>query len=102
MLGAVFLLHVGGFVLGYILPCLIGEEKTVSRTLSIEVGMQNSGLGMALASKHFSSMPMVPAPCALSAVMHCLIGSVLAAMWNRSGNQSEVKKSLEELESEAS
>jgi len=45
---------------------------------------------------------MVPAPCALSAVMHCLIGSVLAAMWNRSENQSEVKKSLEELESEAS
>ena len=44
---------------------------------------------------------MVPAPCALSAVMHCLIGSVLAALWNRSGNQSQEKK-LEELESEAS
>jgi BASS family bile acid:Na+ symporter len=102
MLGAVFLLHVGGFALGFILPRLIGEEETVSRTLSIEVGMQNSGLGMALASKHFSSMPMVPAPCALSAVMHCLLGSVLAAVWNRSGNQSKVKKSLAELESEAS
>ena len=48
--------------------------------------MQNSGLGMALASKHFSAMPMVPAPCALSAVMHCIIGSILAAVWNR-GNK---------------
>ena len=43
--------------------------------------MQNSGLGMALASKHFSPMPMVAAPCALSAVMHCIIGSALAAIW---------------------
>jgi hypothetical protein len=34
--------------------------------------------------------------------MHCLLGSVLAAVWNRSGNQSKVKKSLAELESEAS
>jgi len=86
MLGAVFFLHIGGFAMGYILPRLFREERDVSRTLSIEVGMQNSGLGMALASKHFSTMPMVPAPCALSAVMHCLIGSVLAAMWNQSSN----------------
>ena len=86
MLGAVFFLHTGGFAMGYILPRLFREERDVSRTLSIEVGMQNSGLGMALASKHFSTMPMVPAPCALSAVMHCLIGSALAAMWNRSSN----------------
>ena len=86
MLGAVFFLHTGGFAMGYILPRLFREERDISRTLSIEVGMQNSGLGMALASKHFSTMPMVPAPCALSAVMHCLIGSALAAIWNRSSN----------------
>ena len=92
MMGAVFLLHAGGFALGYVLPCLLREERDVSRTLSIEVGMQNSGLGMALASKHFSSMPMVSAPCALSAVMHCLIGSVLAAIWNRSSNEYAEKK----------
>ena len=76
------LLHCGGFFLGFLVPRLIREKKSVCRTLSIEVGMQNSGLGMALASKHFSSMPMVPAPCALSAVMHCIIGSALAAIWN--------------------
>lgn len=84
MLGAVILLHLGGFTLGYFVPRIIRESRTISRTLSIEVGMQNSGLGMALASKHFSSMPMVPAPCALSAVMHCIIGSILAAIWRKS------------------
>ena len=81
MLIAVLLLHLGGFFLGFLIPRLIQEDKSVCRTLSIEVGMQNSGLGMALASKHFSTMPMVPAPCALSAVMHCIIGSLLAAFW---------------------
>ena len=45
--------------------------------------MQNSGLGMALAIKHFATFPMVPAPCALSGVMHCLIGSYLAMRWRK-------------------
>jgi len=80
---SVLALHFGGFALGYAMASLFGLSKGQRRTLSIEVGMQNSGLGMALASKHFSQMPMVPAPCALSAVMHCLIGSFLAIRWRR-------------------
>jgi BASS family bile acid:Na+ symporter len=59
------------------------RDLSECRTFSIEVGMQNSGLGMALASKHFSSMPMIPAPCAISAVVHCLVGSFLAWWWSR-------------------
>ncbi len=80
---SVLALHFGGFGLGYAMASLFGLSEGQRRTLSIEVGMQNSGLGMALASKHFSQMPMVPAPCALSAVMHCLIGSFLAIRWRR-------------------
>ena len=90
MLIAVLLLHLGGFFLGFLIPRLIQEDKSVCRTISIEVGMQNSGLGMALASKHFSTMPMVPAPCALSAVMHCIIGSLLAAFWQYGKRASKV------------
>ena len=97
MLGAVIVLHLGGFFLGYFIPRFLGNEKRECRTLSIEVGMQNSGLGMALASKHFSSMPMVPAPCALSAVMHCIIGSLLAAIWKR--GKSVFEERLENKES---
>ena len=89
MLMSVVVLHLGGFFLGFVIPRLIRQKKSVCRTLSIEVGMQNSGLGMALASKHFSAMPMVPAPCALSAVMHCIIGSVLASVWNREKKVAE-------------
>lgn len=74
------LLHLGGFGLGYIVArlCRLSEES--SRTISIEVGMQNSGLGTVLATKHFPGS-LAPAPCAISAVYHSLIGSVLAGVW---------------------
>ncbi|HAW98144.1 MAG TPA: hypothetical protein DCX67_06385 [Opitutae bacterium] len=80
---SVLALHFGGFALGYAMAALTGLARDERRTLSIEVGMQNSGLGMALASKHFATLPMVPAPCALSAVIHCLIGSYLAMRWRK-------------------
>jgi BASS family bile acid:Na+ symporter len=86
LLFAVLSLHLGGFFLGFMIGLLFKRNQLDCRTFSIEVGMQNSGLGMALASKHFAHLPMVPAPCALSAVMHCLIGSFLASWWNRKNN----------------
>jgi bile acid:Na+ symporter, BASS family len=79
LLGAVFLLHAGGFGLGYGFAKLFGYEKNVRRTISIEVGMQNSGLGAVLARKHFSIL--AAAPCAISSVFHSVIGSLLAAIW---------------------
>ncbi|MEM7144828.1 MAG: bile acid:sodium symporter family protein [Verrucomicrobiota bacterium] len=81
LLVAVFLLHVLGFSLGYGVVRLLGYPVDFRRTVSIEVGMQNSGLGAALAKKHFSLV--AAAPCAISAVYHCVIGSFLAAWWRR-------------------
>ena len=54
LVAAVLLLHVGGFGLGYGLARLFRFDEQSSRTVSIEVGMQNSGLGTALATKHCS------------------------------------------------
>jgi len=80
LLSAVFLLHAGGFALGYTLVRLFGYEKAIARTVSIEVGMQNSGLGVVLARKHFPD-PLTAVPCAISAVFHSVIGSILAGWW---------------------
>jgi bile acid:Na+ symporter, BASS family len=80
---SVFLLHVSGFALGYLFARLAGCGETLRRTISIEVGMQNSGLGAALATRHFPSLAMAPVPAAISAVFHSLIGSLLAAWWRR-------------------
>lgn len=80
LLLAVFLLHSGGFLLGYWFARLFGYDRVISRTISIEVGMQNSGLGAVLARRHFSD-PLTALPCAISATFHSVIGSVLAGIW---------------------
>jgi BASS family bile acid:Na+ symporter len=80
---SVFLLHFSGFLLGYVFARLAGCRESLRRTISIEVGMQNSGLGAALATKHFPHLALAPVPAAISAVYHCLIGSLLAAWWRR-------------------
>jgi len=78
---SVFLLHATGFALGYLVMQWLGYGNAESRTVSIEVGMQNSGLGASLAKTHFADMAMAPVPAAISAVFHCLIGSALAGIW---------------------
>lgn len=80
---SVFLLHFFGFGVGYVFAKLAGCREALRRTISIEVGMQNSGLGAALATKHFPNLALAPVPAAISAVYHCLIGSLLAAWWRR-------------------
>jgi bile acid:Na+ symporter, BASS family len=91
LLLAVFLLHVLGFALGYLLTRLLGFDEVARRTISIEVGMQNSGLGASLASTQafaaqFPNMmqaALAPVPSAISSVNHVVIGSLLATVWAR-------------------
>lgn len=82
LLIAIFLVHTFGFLLGYTLTRIFRQTLRDARTVSIEVGMQNSGLGAKLATTHFSD-PLTAVPAAISAVFHCLIGSAVAAWWRR-------------------
>ena len=61
---------------------LTARDEIVARTISVEVGMQNSGLGVVLARGNFTD-PLVAIPSAISSVFHSLIGSLLAAIWRR-------------------
>ena len=81
LLPAVFIVHAFGFALGYLWGRAFGLKEKECRTFSIEVGMQNSGLGSQLAKTHFTLM--AAAPCAISAFYHCMIGSFLASLWRR-------------------
>jgi BASS family bile acid:Na+ symporter len=81
LLAAVSLLHATGFAVGYVFARTCGYGPVVARTVSIEVGMQNSGLGVVLAQKHFPAEPLTAVPCAISSVVHSLIGSLLAGWW---------------------
>ncbi|KAM7278413.1 hypothetical protein ACFE04_005547 [Oxalis oulophora] len=77
------LLHSSGFFFGYVFARILGLDVPSSRTISIEVGMQNSVLGVFLATKHFGN-PLTAVPCAVSSVIHSILGSALAGVWRRS------------------
>lgn len=81
LLIAVAALHICGFAFGYAAAKLGRVSVADRRTISIEIGMQNSGLGAKLAASHFAANPMAAAPAAISAVIHSLIGSLLAGIW---------------------
>ena len=100
LLVVVFLLHAGGFALGYGIATALRFRRSFRQTMSIEVGMQNSGLGSSLAKTEkfqgqFGATPeglmqaaLAPVPSAVSALYHCVIGSMLAAYWRwRSGGK---------------
>ncbi|KAG6607947.1 putative sodium/metabolite cotransporter BASS1, chloroplastic, partial [Cucurbita argyrosperma subsp. sororia] len=80
---AASLLHMSGFFFGYVLARMLGIDTSSSRTISIEVGMQNSVLGVVLATQHFGN-PLTAVPCAVSSVCHSIFGSVLAGIWRQS------------------
>ena len=77
----VILHNLFGLFTGYYAARLVGMDNTRARAISIEVGMQNSGLAVALASKHFGVLAALPS--ALFSVWHNISGSVLAWWWRR-------------------
>lgn len=82
---AVVVLHNGlGLLLGYLLAKLSGLTVAQRKTLSIEIGMQNSGLGVALATAHFS--PLAAVPSAIFSVWHNISGPIIATIYQRMKN----------------
>lgn len=83
LLVAVALVHSLGFLLGWTSAKVFRFSNPEARAISIEVGMQNSGLAAVLAKTHFSANPLTAVPAAISSVTHSLIGSLLAAIWRK-------------------
>jgi BASS family bile acid:Na+ symporter len=83
LLLACVILHATGFILGYALTTFInGRDPILAKTISIEVGMQNSGLGVVLARQNFIQ-PETAIPSAISSLTHSLLGSLLVWFWRR-------------------
>ncbi|WP_437883168.1 bile acid:sodium symporter family protein [Pseudomonas sp. LRF_L74] len=79
---AVVVLHNGfGFLLGYFTGKAFRLPLAQRKSLALEVGMQNSGLGAALASAHFS--PLAAVPSALFSVWHNISGALLSTWFRR-------------------
>ncbi|MDN7240820.1 bile acid:sodium symporter family protein [Planococcus sp. N028] len=78
---AVFLHNGFGLLLGYFTAVMLGLNENDRRAISIEVGMQNSGLGVALATAHFS--PLAALPSVWGAIWHNISGPILATIWSK-------------------
>ena len=85
----VMLLNVCGYALGYWVGRALGLSKAQMRTLSIEVGMQNSGLATSLATMHFASMPLAAVPGAVFSVWHNISGAIYANILARTASDAK-------------
>jgi len=86
-----------GLLLGFLVATLLRLNEETRRAISIEVGIQNAGLGTTLASAHFAAQPLAALPGAIAVVMHVISGSILASIWskipvnnNKKGNKREI------------
>jgi BASS family bile acid:Na+ symporter len=76
---AVALHNIIGLISGYMAGKLTRQTEVTCRTLAIEIGMQNSGLGVALALKYFG--PLAALPAAVFSIWHNISGAILAGLW---------------------
>lgn len=76
---AVVILHNGlGYLLGFTAARFFKLPYADSKAIAIEVGMQNSGLGVALAAVHFAASPITAVPSAIFSLWHNISGPALA------------------------
>lgn len=76
---AVFLHNLLGLVSGFFISRKFKLSESQARAISIEVGVQNSGLASVLALTYFSPLSVIPS--VVSAIWHSLSGSALASYW---------------------
>jgi len=77
---SIMILHLLGFVIGYLFSYILLKNKIISKTISIEVGMQNSGLGVVLARENFIN-PATAIPSAISSLVHSIYGSIFVSVF---------------------
>ncbi len=78
----VMLHNISGLALGYGLGRLLRLTHDKRTAISIEVGMQNSGLASSLATLHFAAFPMATIPGAIFSVWHNISGALVAKLYS--------------------
>ena len=79
----VILHNLCGLGIGYLVGRLLRLQRPKSVALSIEVGMQNSGLATSLAVMHFAIFPLATIPGAVFSVWHNISGAIIARIYSR-------------------
>ena len=88
----VMLHNLCGYALGYGVGKVLGLSRDQMRTLSIEVGMQNSGLATSLATVHFATMPLAAVPGTVFSVWHNISGAIYANILARTAEEKPAEE----------
>jgi len=81
----VLILNLSGLSLGYLVGRSFSFDKLKRRALTIEIGMQNAGLGSVLALKHFNQRTAIPA---VVFVFVCIFtAAILVQLWAKENSQ---------------
>lgn len=87
---AVVILHnILGYAVGFALGIILKLPMSKKKALSIEIGMQNSGLATSLAGSAFPDLAMATVPGAIFSVWHNISGALLANLFRRFEDKSE-------------
>ncbi len=92
VLCVVILHNILGYALGYGSARLLKMSSTKCRAVSIEVGMQNSGLATSLATVHFAQYPLATIPGAVFSVWHNVSGAILANIFLHHSEKEEANE----------
>ncbi len=88
----VVLHNVLGLAVGFGIGRLMGLSWSKRVAVSIEVGMQNSGLASSLATLHFAAFPMATIPGAVFSVWHNISGALTARLFARHGEKGKIEE----------
>ena len=95
---AVVLHNALGMLFGFLVAKWSGMNLAKCKCMAFEVGMQNSGLGVALASVHFAANPMTALPAAIAALWHNVAGPMLATVFQNWRDDDEKASFFDRME----
>ena len=81
--GIVFLQNTLAFLVGYLFPKIFKLPETHCRSISIETGIHNSGLGLILVMTFFEGNGGMAIIAAWWGIWHIIAGIALAYYWNK-------------------
>ncbi|GAK07738.1 bile acid:sodium symporter family protein [Geomicrobium sp. JCM 19038] len=87
---AVMLHNAAGLALGYAAATISKLTPSQRRAVSIEIGMQNTGLGVTLATAHLS--PLAAIPSVIGTAWHNITGPIMATYWSKRPIKQDVPK----------
>ena len=91
LISAMLLLNFGGYLAGYFGGKAVGLDEGMRRALTIEVGMQNAGLGTVLATRFCPVQPEAALFCA-SYTFGCMFTGIILAQAFRIGSERKEKE----------